>query len=116
VWRPGGLQESAAVPARVAQKAASGRCASDAEWDSIATRRRNDHVKVTVLSDAANNVVVQCEGRKYPGLVLQGDRLHQWFELARREDPDSRAVLLDALEGAVAHYDRFSSYGHRGAE
>jgi hypothetical protein len=69
-------------------------------------------VNVTVLSATVNNVIVHCEGRRHPGLVVQGDRLHEWLRLARREDSDSRAVLLQELEAAVAHYDHFSTWRH----
>jgi hypothetical protein len=58
-----------------------------------------------VLSDAVNGVVVHVEGRRYPGLVVQGDRLKEWKRLALAGDPDSVAVLADALSDASAWLD-----------
>ncbi len=64
--------------------------------------------RVTVLSDAVNNVVVHVEGRRYPGLVVQGDRLKEWQRLAAKGDADSIGLLADALSEAVSWYDQVS--------
>jgi hypothetical protein len=69
--------------------------------------------RVAVLSDAVNNVVVQVEGRRYPGLVVQGDRLREWRRLAKQGDENSISLLATALDDAVAWYDRVNAE-HRG--
>ena len=61
---------------------------------------------VEVLSDATNYVVVRTEDRKHPGLVVQGDRLREWFRLARAADPKSIELLVDQLSRSIAEYDR----------
>lgn len=61
---------------------------------------------VRVLSEAVNNVVVQLEGRRYPALVVQGDRLKEWLRLANAGDVDSVEMLADALRDSVDEYDR----------
>jgi hypothetical protein len=63
---------------------------------------------VRVLSETVNNVVVHTEGRRYPGLVVQGDRLHEWMLLAERSDPNSLELLAESLREAVAEYERVS--------
>lgn len=64
---------------------------------------------VTVLSEAVNNVVVQTEGRRYPGLVVQGDRLKNRHNLVMSGSPESIELLADELAQAVAWYDRVSA-------
>ncbi len=61
---------------------------------------------VEVLSDATNYVIVRTEGRKHPGLVVQGDRLGEWLRLARAGDPESIGLLADELAASVAEYER----------
>jgi len=61
---------------------------------------------VEVLSDATNYVVVRTEGRKHPGLIVQGDRLREWLRLARAADPASVERLSDELSASIAEYDR----------
>lgn len=61
---------------------------------------------VEVLSDATNYVIVRTEGRKHPGLVVQGDRLGEWLRLARAGDTQSIEVLTDQLTESVAEYER----------
>ena len=61
---------------------------------------------VEVLSDATNYVVVRTEGRKHPGLVVQGDRLHEWLRLARKGDADAIELLQEELALSVAEYER----------
>jgi len=61
---------------------------------------------VEVLSDATNYVVVRTEGRRYPGLVVQGDRLREWLRLARAADATSIDLLADALAVSVEEYER----------
>jgi hypothetical protein len=64
---------------------------------------------VEVLSDATNYVVVQVEGRKHPGLVVQGDRLREWLRLARSTDQMSIDLLADQLARSVSEYERVSN-------
>ena len=61
---------------------------------------------VQVLSDASNYNVVHSDGRRFPGLVVQGDRLHEWHQLASHGDSDSIQVLVEQLAESVAVYDR----------
>jgi hypothetical protein len=61
---------------------------------------------VRVLSDATNYVVVHVEGRRFPGLVVQGDRLREWLRLARAGDPMSVDLLADELTTSVEEYER----------
>lgn len=63
-------------------------------------------ISVKVLSEVVNNVVVVTEGRRFPGLVVQGDRLHEWLRLAKVGDADSIELLRDELRESVAEYDR----------
>lgn len=63
-------------------------------------------IAVKVLSEVVNNVVVVTEGRRFPGLVVQGDRLHEWLRLAEAGDADSIEWLQDELQASVAEYDR----------
>jgi hypothetical protein len=61
---------------------------------------------VEVLSDATNYVIVRSEGRKHPGLVVQGDRLREWLRLARAGDSVSIESLADDLTESVTEYER----------
>ena len=64
------------------------------------------HPDVPVGPDESANVVVRTEDRKHPGLVVQGDRLREWFRLARAADPTSIELLADQLSRSIAEYDR----------
>jgi hypothetical protein len=46
---------------------------------------------VEILSGATNAAVVQLSGRRFPGIVVQGDTLHSWSVLA-----DSLMVSVNA--------------------
>jgi hypothetical protein len=63
-------------------------------------------VKVEVLSGVVNHVVIQCEGRRFPAIAVQGDRLKEWARLSQAGDPESLAILADALQMSVEEYDR----------
>ena len=65
-------------------------------------------LRVEVLSDIVNNVVVRTEGRRYPGLVVQGDRLHEWLRLAQAGDLASIESLAYEMQLSVAEFDRVS--------
>ncbi len=58
---------------------------------------------VRILADAPNGVVVQCEGRRFPGLVVQGDRLTSWLQCAKTGTDDSIAMLVDLLEDSARY-------------
>jgi hypothetical protein len=64
---------------------------------------------VRVLSDLVNNVVVQVEERRYPGMVVQGDRLKNWASLADRADVESIEILAQELRDMIVEYDRAAS-------
>lgn len=68
--------------------------------------RKDRPLKVEVLSDVVNHVVIQCEGRRFPSLAVQGDRLKEWARLLQVGDPESLAILADALERSVEEYER----------
>ena len=51
-----------------------------------------------LLSGATNQVVVRTTGRRYPGIVIQGDRLGEWVRLAQSSDPAHHEWLRDQLE------------------
>jgi hypothetical protein len=63
-------------------------------------------VSIRVLSNLVNNVVVLVEGRSLPGLVVQGERLHLWLQLARAGDAESMGLLEYEMQLAVAEFDR----------
>lgn len=63
-------------------------------------------IQVKVLSEAVNNVVVLTEGRRYPGMVVQGDRLAEWARLAGSGEPESIEILAQELRDALAEYER----------
>jgi hypothetical protein len=61
-----------------------------------------------VLSSVTNFAVVQLPGRKYPGLVVQGDRLREWVELIRAGDSNSLEALTESLTMSLNEYERVS--------
>jgi hypothetical protein len=63
-------------------------------------------ISVQVLSEAVNNVVVHVEGRRFPGLVVQGDRLGEWLRLAQTGDLRAMEILAYEIQLAVAELDR----------
>jgi hypothetical protein len=70
--------------------------------------RRVSRDALRVLSTVTNYAVVQLPGRKYPGLVVQGDRLREWVELIRAGDSNSIESLTDALTTSLNEYVRVS--------
>jgi hypothetical protein len=66
-------------------------------------------INIEVLSDTVNNVVVHVEGRRFPGLVVQGDRLHEWLRLAQTGELDSMEVLAYEIQLAAAELDRVTA-------
>lgn len=63
--------------------------------------------KVEVLCDEVNGVVVQVEGRSFPGLVLQGDQLIELASLAARLEP-KHARLKNLL---IGYYEWYTAQG-----
>ncbi|MGW8565018.1 hypothetical protein [Isoptericola sp. NPDC055881] len=63
---------------------------------------------VKVLSGSVNNVVVVTDGRRLPGLVVQGDRLHEWLRLVQEGGADSVEILEEELRLSVAELERVS--------
>jgi hypothetical protein len=63
---------------------------------------------IRVLSDTVNNFVVLVAGRKFPGLVVQGDRLHHWLRMAQAGDVESVELLEYEIQLAAAEFDRVS--------
>lgn len=61
---------------------------------------------IEVYSDATNQAVVRMPGRRFPGLVLQGDSVRQLLELAR--EAESRAGNF-GRDGAAEADDLTSS-------
>lgn len=62
--------------------------------------------KVEVLCDEVNGVVVQVEGRSFPGLVLQGDQFFELVSLAAKLEPQHdrlRQLIIDYYEWFMAH-------------
>ncbi len=62
--------------------------------------------EVRVLSSAVNHVVVQVVGRRFPGMIVQGDRLREWARLAGSDDMESIEILAQELRDAVTEYER----------
>ena len=52
--------------------------------------------------------VVQLSSRKFPGVLIQGDRLANWVQSLRAAlsgvDRDAGQEVLDDLETSIAHY------------
>jgi len=63
-------------------------------------------ISVEVLSSTVNNVVVHVEGRRFPGLVVQGDRLREWLRLAQTGELDAMEILAYEIQLACAELDR----------
>jgi hypothetical protein len=83
----------------------------------LAGRRHLMSESAELLSRAINYAVVQLPGRRFPGVVFQGDSLHalvtQIEELQRLAQPHHDAELIlglaeihDVLSSALVHYER----------
>jgi hypothetical protein len=70
---------------------------------------------IRVLSSASNYAVVQMPGRRFPGMVVQGDRLREWTRLAHAGDYESIAILANELSTSLEEYDRVSGGNASGA-
>lgn len=68
-----------------------------------------DHARdLELLSPLVNRVVVRTPGRRFAGLVVQGDRLGEWVRLARSSDPEDRVELREQLEDSLRELVRVS--------
>jgi hypothetical protein len=71
----------------------------------------------TLLTDTANYAIVQLPGRKFPGVVFQGDSLHALIAQVRNTidladkypDQDLDAELKDILELLLAVENKLKS-------
>ncbi|MGV3555166.1 MAG: DUF6959 family protein [Croceibacterium sp.] len=69
--------------------------------------------EVKLLSEPTNYAVVQLPGRKFPGVVFQGDSLDNLIaeleEVTAEHDPNERSFsieeILGRLRGVRAHYE-----------
>jgi hypothetical protein len=64
-----------------------------------------EHVEVELFTDGGNNAVVRMPGRRFPGVVIQGDTLSNLWSMASNALEQQRAsrsdVSLDQLEMIV---------------
>ena len=68
-----------------------------------------------IYSDASNAAVLRHPGRRFPGVLIQGDTLNNWSGMAKAalkgaapdsEQYDDLVELTKQLEGYVSHYAR----------
>lgn len=64
--------------------------------------------ELELLSPVTNRVVVRTSGRRYAGIVLQGDRLGEWVTMARSGDPEEHDELRQELEDYLRELVRAS--------
>lgn len=81
-------------------------------------------MELEVLSSASNAAVVRAPGRRFPGVVVQGDTLRSLADLAAEvaervgdtEDEELKYGLLDLRErlgGLLSHYESvMREHGH----
>src|SRR5690349_3003999 len=81
--------------------------------------------QVDILSHISNSAIVQLPGRKFPGIVIQGDTLSNLFEGARcllaqhrqLQDEEQYYETLDiaeALQAQLLHYEQtLAEHGFR---
>jgi len=71
--------------------------------------------EVEIYSDAVNAAIMRHPGRKFPGMLIQGDTLHSFSVMAATAlmdaEPESDQwyelkELVDALQSRVDHYSR----------
>ncbi len=68
-----------------------------------------DHAAdLELLSPLVNEVVVRTSGRRFAGVVVQGDRLGEWVRLARSSDAADREMLRQELEDSLRELVRVS--------
>jgi hypothetical protein len=73
-----------------------------------------ERMELEVFSTATNQAVLQMPGRRFPGLVIQGDALWNLHEVAKGVVADLRGggrpfeeaqELADQLHGFLEHYE-----------
>ncbi|WP_404348678.1 DUF6959 family protein [Phycicoccus jejuensis] len=64
--------------------------------------------EIELLSPKTNRVVVRTMGRRYAGIVVQGDRLSEWVTMARSTNPEDRDELRQELEESLREVIRAS--------
>jgi hypothetical protein len=72
---------------------------------------------VEILSGATNAAVVQLSGRRFPGIVVQGDTLHSWSVLAdslmlrvsatANIDPEVALEMVELADLIRGHLDAY---------
>lgn len=67
--------------------------------------------EIEVLSDACNAWVVQTPGRKFPGMILQGDSLSTLYRLTRQvHDLLAKNDIVDAQDVVLQLEDQIADY------
>lgn len=70
-------------------------------------------LSVRVLDPTTNMPVVQFEGRRFPGVVIQGDRLASWTRIVKSGHPSDLELFRDELVQILAHYEAvLNSHNH----
>jgi hypothetical protein len=75
-----------------------------------------EHVEAELFTDGGNDAVVRLPGRRFPGVLLQGDSLHilrselaEVLEACERGDlaeaRDSAGLLLSSLDTVLTRYE-----------
>ena len=81
-----------------------------------------EQLLVELFSNASNMVIVRTPGRRFPGIVIQGDSLHNLYGYARSvvdalrsaprggaanltDAPDDAEALLEGLQERIDHYE-----------
>ncbi|WP_372447492.1 DUF6959 family protein [Phycicoccus mangrovi] len=76
-----------------------------AAWEAPVMERATE---IELLSPKTNRVVVRTMGRRYAGIVVQGDRLSEWVTMARSTNPEDRDELRQELEESLREVIRAS--------
>lgn len=64
--------------------------------------------EVEIFSDASNSAVTRHPGRRFPGVLVQGDTLHSLLMSVRaalRGDPEELTEVEGRLSVLVEHYE-----------
>ena len=77
----------------------------------------NEPRTAEILSGATNAAVVQLSGRRFPGIVVQGDTLHEWSGLAdslmirisatANVDPEVALEMVELADLIRGHLDAY---------
>ncbi len=62
--------------------------------------------QIEIYSDATNAAIMRHPGRRFPGLLIQGDTLFSLYQLSTRgsSHPEDLNELQDRLRGLLEHY------------